>query len=115
MTGQAELIRIESDLQEAQAEIQTAATVEGSLVDSLKFGFGALFAAVHALTKGFGQHGRRIDEHDRQLKIAISRISELESSVHGLRVSRGKAVAAKNRALAIIVNAKSTLDNISLN
>ncbi len=114
MSGQAELIRIELDLQEAHAEIQTAATVEGSLGDSLKFGFGALFAAVHALMTGFTQHGRKIDEHDQQLKVALGRIQDLERSVRGLKVSRGKAIAAKNRALTIIADAKGTLNNISI-
>jgi DNA invertase Pin-like site-specific DNA recombinase len=42
MTGQADLERIQEDLQEAEAEIGTAATVDSSLGDSLKFGFGSL-------------------------------------------------------------------------
>ena len=49
MTGQADLKRIQAELQEAQAEIGTAATVDHSLGDSLKFGFGSLLSAIGAL------------------------------------------------------------------
>jgi hypothetical protein len=114
MTGQADLKRVQADLQEAQAEIGTAATVDGSLGDSLKFGFGSLLAAVGALFAGFNNHEGKIKEHDRQLKIALAQIAELQIRIHGLKVSRGKAVAAKKRALAAIGNAKVVLNDISL-
>jgi hypothetical protein len=114
MTGQADLKRIQADLQEAQAEIGTAATVDGSLDDSLKFGFGSLLAGVGALFAGFNNHESKINEHDRQLKIALGQIAELQMRIHGLKVSRGKAVAAKKRALAAIDDAKGVLNGISL-
>src|SRR6266851_4501195 len=110
MTGQADLKRIQADLHEAQAEIGTAATVDGSLGDSLKFGFGSLLAAVGALFAGFNNHESKINEHDRQLKIALAQIAELQIRIQGLKVSRGKAVAAKKRALAVIDNAKGVLN-----
>jgi hypothetical protein len=114
MTRQADLKRIQADLQEAEAEIGTAATVDGSLGDGLKFGFGSLLAAVGALFAGFSNHESKINEHERQLKIALTQIADLQVKIHGLKVSRGKAVAAKKRALTAIGNAKVVLDDISL-
>ena len=114
MTGQADLKRIKAELQEAHAEIGAAATVDRSLGDSLKFGFGSLLAAVGALFAGFNNHESKINEHDRQLKIALAQIAELQIRIHGLKVSRGKAVAAKKRALTAIGNAKVVLNDISL-
>jgi hypothetical protein len=114
MTGQADLKRIQADLHEAKAEIGTAATVDGSLGDSLKLGFGTLLAAVGALFAGFNNHESKIKEHDRQLKIALAQIADLQIRIHGLKVSRGKAVAAKKRALAVIDDAKVVLSDISL-
>jgi hypothetical protein len=114
MNGQADLKRIQADLQEAQAEIGTAATVDGSLGDSLKFGFGSLLAAVGALFAGFNSHESKINEHDRLLKIALWKIAELQGHIHGLKVSRGKAIAAKKRALAAVEDAKGVLNGISV-
>jgi hypothetical protein len=114
MTGQADLTRIQADLKEAQAEIGTAATVDGSLGDSLKFGFASLLAAVGALFAGFNNHESKINEHDRQLKIAFAQIAELQLRIHRLKVSSGKAVAHKKRALAAIDDAKVVLNGISL-
>jgi hypothetical protein len=114
MTKRADLQRIRADLQEAQAEIETAATVDGSVADGLKFGFKSLFAAVSALFAASNDHQRKIDEHDRQLKGALVQIADLQRRIHGLKVSRGRAVAAKERALTAIDNAKEVLDQISL-
>ncbi|HWZ05960.1 MAG TPA: hypothetical protein VNY53_03520 [Bradyrhizobium sp.] len=108
------MTRIQADLKEAQAEIGTAATVDGSFGDALKLGFGSLLAAVGALCAGFNNHEGKINEHDRQLKIALAQIAELQTRIHGLKVSRGKAVAAKKRTLAAIDDAKGVLNGISL-
>src|SRR5262245_51860759 len=110
MTKQVDLRRVQNDLQEVQAEIEAAATVDGSLGDSLRFGFRSLLAAVGALFAASNDHERRIEEHDRQLKIALAQIADLQTRVHGLKVSRGKALAAKDRALVAIDNAKGVLD-----
>jgi hypothetical protein len=114
MTKGADLQRVQADLLEAQAEIETAATVEGSFADSLKFGFNSLLAAVGTLFAASNKHERKLTEHDRQLKIMIAQITELQKQIHGLKVSRGKAIAAKQKAMSVISNAKNILDQISL-
>jgi hypothetical protein len=60
MTDKADLKRIQADLQEAQAEIETASKVDGSLGDSLSFGFGSLLAAVGQLFTRTNAHERKI-------------------------------------------------------
>jgi hypothetical protein len=114
MTKRADLQRVRADLQEAQAEIENAATIDGSVADGLKFGFRSLLVAVGTLFAASDDHRRKIDEHDRQLKIALVEIADLQRRLHGLKVSRGKAIAAKERALTAIANAKGVLDQISL-
>lgn len=110
----ADLFRIQQDLQAAQAEIETSATIDGSMADSLKFGFKSLLAAVGALFTVSNDHGRKIEEHDRQLTIALANVAALQAQIHGLKVSRGKAIAAKERALTAIDNAKDVLGKIPL-
>jgi chromosome segregation ATPase len=114
MTKQADLSRVQADLQAAQAEIETAKMADGSVAESLKFGFKSLLAAVGALFAGFNDHEHKIGEHDRQLKIALEQIADLQKRVHGLKVSRGKAIAARERALTAIDSARGALDRISL-
>lgn len=108
------LARIEQDLQDAQAEIETAKTVEGSFGDSLKFGFAALYAAVHNLIAGFSDHARKIDDLDNRLKATMWAFGELKKEVHGLKVAKGKAVAAKKRTLVALAKAEGAIDTISL-
>lgn len=60
MTRQPELQRIQADLEGAQAEIDTASKVDGSLGDSLSFGFTSLLAAVRHLFAGMNDHSGRI-------------------------------------------------------
>ena len=108
MIDKAVLNRVQADLREAQGEIETAPKVNGSLGDSLSFGFRSLLAAVGQLFAGFSDHERRIDEQEKQIKIALAQIAALNSKIHGLRISKGKAVAAKERALA---KAQATLDH----
>jgi hypothetical protein len=69
MTEKADFKRVQADLQEAQAEIETASKVDGSLGDSLSFGFRSLLAAVGQLFAGFNNHENRLVEHDRAVKI----------------------------------------------
>ena len=114
MNDKAVLNRVQTDLQEAQAEIETALKDEGSLGDSLSFGFKSLLAAVGQLFAGFNNHERRIEDHERQLKIALTQIVELQSKIHGLKISRGKAVAARKKAQAAIENARDALNNITV-
>lgn len=114
MPKQADLKRIQADLEEAHAEIETASKADGSLGDSLAFGFRSLLAAVGQLFAGLNDHAEKINEHDRQLKIAQHQVTELQRKLHGVKVSRGKAVAANKRAIAAIHNAKNVLDGMSL-
>jgi hypothetical protein len=44
MSDKADLKRIKADLEEAQAEIETASKIDDSLGGSLSFGFGSLLA-----------------------------------------------------------------------
>ena len=110
--------RVQADLQEAQAEIETASKVDGSLGASLSFGFTSLLAAVGQLFASSDDHDGKIKEHDRQLKIVQEQISALQSEIHWLRIAKGKAVAAKERALAkaqtAIDSTKGALENITL-
>ena len=118
MTDKADLKRVQADLREAQAEIETASKVDGSLGESLSNGFGSLLAAVGQLFSGLKSQGGKIIEHDRQIKIMQVQIVALQSKIHGLKVSKGKAVAAKERALAkaqtAIDSTKGVLDRISV-
>lgn len=118
MNDKAVLKRIQSDLQEAQAEIETASKVDRSLGDSLSFGFKSLLVAIGQLFAGFNDHESKISDHDRQLKITRAQIAELQRKLHGLKISKGKAVAAKERALekaqAAIDSTKGVLDRISV-
>jgi chromosome segregation ATPase len=118
MIDKAVLKRVQADLQEAQAEIETASKVEGSLGDSLSFGFKSLLATVGQLFAGFNDHEKKINDHDVQLKVTQAQIAELQAKIHGLKISKGKAVAAKQRALAkaqaAIDSTKGALDGISL-
>jgi hypothetical protein len=52
------------------------------------------------------------------MKIAQHQIDDLQRKVHGLKVSKGMAIAAKERALAraeaALISTQSALDNISV-
>jgi hypothetical protein len=100
MTDKADLKRIQADLQEAQAEIETASKVDGSLGDSLSFGFRSLLAAVGQLFARSNDHEIRIREQDQRLRLIQSEVAELQRKIHGLKISKGKAIAARERALA---------------
>ena len=52
MSEKADLKRIHADLQDAQAEIETASKADGSLGDRLSFGSSSLSAAVGRLFAG---------------------------------------------------------------
>ena len=56
MPKQADLKRIQADLEEAHAEIETASKVDGSLGDSLAFGFRSLLAAIGQLSATANWH-----------------------------------------------------------
>jgi hypothetical protein len=99
MTDKADLKRIQADLQDAHAEIETASKVDGSLGDSLSFGFRSLLAAVGQLFTRTNDHQSKIIEHEIQLKLIQAQISGLQRDIHGLKISRGKAIAARERAL----------------
>jgi multidrug resistance efflux pump len=118
MSEKADLKRIQADLQEAQAEIETASKVDGSLGDSLSFGFRSLLASVRQLFAGFNSHENRLFEHDRAVKIMQTQIVDLQTQIHGLKISKGRAIAAKHRALAKaqadIDSTKGVLDRISI-
>ena len=100
MTDKADLKRIQTDLQAAQAEIETASKVDGSLGDSLSFGFRSLLAAVGQLFTRTNDHESKISTHDVQLKLIQAQISGLQREIHGLKISRGKAIVTRERALA---------------
>jgi hypothetical protein len=118
MSEKADLKRIQADLQDAQVEIETASKVDGSLGDRLSFGFSSLLAAVGRLFAGLSEHESKLTEHDRQLKITQVQVSELQKKIHGLKISKGKAIAARERALAkaqtAIDSTKRVLDRISI-
>jgi hypothetical protein len=118
MAKQPDVQRIQADLEGAQEEIQTASKVDGTLGDSLSYGFTSLLAAVRSLFAGLNDHSGKIDELGRQVKIAQHQIDELQRKVHGLRVSKGKAIAAKERALAraeaALTSTQSALDQMSI-
>jgi hypothetical protein len=114
MATEAQLKRIHQDLEEAQAEIVAAPMIPDSVADKIRFGFTSLLAAVTALFTGLNDHEIRLTEQERQLKIAMNEIRELQGQVHGLKVSRGKAVAAKKRALAAIGDAQAILNGVSV-
>jgi hypothetical protein len=75
-------------------------------------------AAVRQLFAGLNDHSGKIDELGRQLKIAQHQIGEMQRTVHGLNVSRGKAIAAKERALAraeaTLTSTQSALHQMSI-
>ena len=118
MSEKADLKRIQADLQDAQAEIETASKVDGSLGDSLAFGFRSLLAAVGQLFTRSNDHESKITEHDRQLKIIQAQVSDLQREIRGLKISKGKAIAARERALAkaqaAMDSTKGVLDRISI-
>jgi hypothetical protein len=118
MTKQADLNRTIAELKQAQTEIEATEKIESSLGGILSRGFRALLDAVGMLTNSFDDHDRKLSEHDRLLKIAFAQIAELQSQVHGLRISKGKAIASKQRALikaqTAVDHAKSVLDGISV-
>jgi len=118
MTEKADLKRIQADLQEAHAEIETVSKVDGSLGDSLSFGFKSLLAAVGQLFARLNNHEGRIITHDRAVKLMQGQISDLQRQIHGLKISKGKAIAAKQKALAkaqaAIDSTKGVLDRISI-
>ena len=118
MTDKADLKRIQADLQEAQAEIETASKVDDSLGGNLSFGFKSLLAAVGQLFAGFNNHEDRLFKHDGAVKIMQGQIADLQTQIHGLKISKGKAIAAKQRALvkaqAAMDSTKSVLDRISI-
>jgi hypothetical protein len=105
-------------LQEAQTEIETASKVDGSLGDSLSSGFKSLISAVGQLFAGLNNHEDRILEHDRSVKVIQAQMVELQRQIRGLKISKGKAIAAKQRALskaqAAIDSTKGVLDRISI-
>ncbi len=118
MTKKVDLRQLLAELQEAQTEIEGAEKIESSLGGILSRGFRALRDAVGMLTSSVDDHDRKLSEHDRLLKIAIAQIIELQRQVHGLKVSKGKAVASKRRALdkaqSAVDRAKSVLDGVSV-
>jgi hypothetical protein len=87
--------------------------VEGSLGDRLSIGFRSLLDTLGHLSRGFNDHDQRLNDHDRQLKIVLHEIGELQKKVHGLKISRGRAVAAKNRAEVAIEKTKTLLEGIA--
>jgi hypothetical protein len=118
MSEKADLKRVQADLQQAQAEIETASRVDGSLGDSLSFGFKSLLAAVGQLFARFNNHEIRILEQDQRLKLMRSEVAELQRKIHGLKISKGKAIAARERALAkaqaAIDGTRAVLERISI-
>jgi hypothetical protein len=62
MGDKADLKRVQADLREAQAEIETASKVDDSLGASLSFGFRSLLAAVGQLFARSNDHEVRIRE-----------------------------------------------------
>lgn len=60
MSEKADLNRIQADLQEAHAEIETESRVDGSLGDSLSFGFKPLLSAIGQLFARSNSHEIRI-------------------------------------------------------
>jgi hypothetical protein len=118
MSEKADLNRIHADLQEAHAEIETASKVDGSLGESLSFGFKSLLSAVGQLFARSNSHEIRILEQDQRLKLVQSQLAELQRKVHGLKISKGKAIAARERALeraqAAIDRTSEVLERISI-
>ena len=118
MIDKPDLKRIQADLQEAQAEIETASKVDGSLGDSLSFGFRSLLAAVGQLFTRTNDHESKISPHDLRLKLIQAQISGLQREIHGLKISRGKAIATRGRALAkaqaAIDATKEVVEHISI-
>jgi hypothetical protein len=118
MTDKADLKRIEADLQDAHAEIETASKVDGSLGDSLSFGFRSLLAAVGQLFTRTNDHESKFSEHEIQLKFIQAQISGLQREILGLKISRGKAIAARERALtkaqAAIDATREVMEHISI-
>jgi hypothetical protein len=118
MSEKSDLNRIQADLQEAHSEIETASKVDGSLGDSLSFGFKSLLSAVGQLFARSNSHEIRILEQDQSLKLVQSQLAEQQRKVHGLKISKGKAIAARERALAqaqaAIDSTKGVLDRISI-
>ena len=100
MSDKTDLKRIKSDLEDAQAEIETASKIDDSLGGSLSFGFRSLLAAVGQLFIRTNDHDSKISKHDVQLKLIQAQISGLQREIHGLKISRGKAITARERALA---------------
>jgi len=83
MTDKADLKRIQADLQEAQAEIETASKVDDSLGGNL-----SLLAAVGQLFAGFNNHEDRLFKHDQAVKIMQGQIADLQTQIHGLKISK---------------------------
>jgi hypothetical protein len=77
MGDKADLKRVQADLREAQAEIETASKVDDSLGASLSFGFRSLLAAVGQLFTRTNDHESKISKHDIQLKLIQAQVSEL--------------------------------------
>ena len=100
MSDKTDLKRIKSDLEDAQAEIETASKIDDSLGGSLSFGFRSLLAAVGQLFTRTNDQESKISKHDVQLKLIQAQISGLQREIHGLKISRGKAIAGRERALA---------------
>jgi hypothetical protein len=118
MTKKADLNQTLAELHDAQTEIERVEKVESSLGDVLSMGFRALLRAVSTLTSCFDDHDRKLAEHDLHLKIALAQIGDLQRQVHGLKISRGKAVASNQRALrkaqTAVEHAKTVLDGMSV-
>jgi chorismate synthase len=110
MSDKADLKRIKADLEEAQAEIETASKIDDSLGGSLSFGFRSLLAAVGQLFTRTNDQESKISKHDVQLKLIQAQISGLQREIHGLKISRGKAIAGRERALA---KAQAAIDSTS--
>jgi hypothetical protein len=64
MSDKADLKRIKADLEEAQAEIETASKIDDSLGGSLSFRFRSLLAAVGQLFTRTNDHESKISKHD---------------------------------------------------
>ena len=118
MSDKADLKRIKADLEEAQAEIETASKIDDSLGGSLSFGFGSLLASVGQLFTRTNDHESKIGKHDIESKLIQAQVSELQREIHGLKISRGKAIAARERALAkaqaAIESTSKVMEHISL-
>ena len=77
-----------------------------------------MLAAVGQLFARSNDHEVRIREQDQRLRLIQSEVAELQRKIHGLKISKGKAIAARERALAkaqaAIDGTKKVLGRISI-